>query len=371
MIEFVERSNIAEADWNDVVLDSPDGWVFALFAWQDLIVAVSEWGLRDHSFAVAAEGRLIAAVPLQFNPGTGGLGMSAWGGCGPIIRERIAGQQKSDLLNRIYENCRNIAVREKAARLEFAQSATTNACISNRYGVNHSLFHGFEDRSGLTQVIDLTPSLDDLWSGLSKNARNIIRRAEKSGFYATQVDWLEHLDRYYALHCETYKRTGVAPHPYAYFSGIAEKMGPSGHAALFAAFDDRGEVLAYHNDACFSSGALYHTGCSASNAQDKGANYLLLWRAIVASKEAGRMVYEVGPIFPNASDPKQRGLTLFKTRFGGSPRRAMRSTLIYPVKSDSGVAGHDAGLSDEVGIIGLSKIVAARILRGLRRSGSR
>ncbi|HRJ69307.1 MAG TPA: hypothetical protein PK812_06830, partial [Beijerinckiaceae bacterium] len=36
-------------------------------------------------------------------------------------------------------------------------------------------------------------------------------------------------------------------------------------------------------------------------------------------------LYDCGWIFPGASDGKQRGLTLFKTRFGGEPHRAFRA----------------------------------------------
>ena len=319
------RRDILSDNWDSVVLRSPDGWVFALYGWQELILGVRQWGLQDHSFAVSLEGKIAAVVPLQLHPANRILGISAWGGCGPILSGSVADEHRPAILSKIYETCSEVAATTHAVALEFSQPSVTQACINNIYGVNHSVFFGFEDRSGLTQVIDLKPSVDDLWKGLSKNARNIIRRAEKAGITARRVHWSEHLDSYYRLHRETYFRTGVTPHPVQYFSGISEKMAPSGYSALFAAFDGDGDVLAYHNDACLGPGVLYHTGCSADSAQDTGANYLLLWTAIVAAKQDGRLAYEVGPIFPGTDESKQKGLTLFKTRFGGSPRRALRS----------------------------------------------
>ncbi len=363
MITYVARSEFSETEWDSIVLHSPDGWVFALYGWQELILGVPQWGLQDHSFAVALDGKIAAVVPLQFHPASRILGISAWGGCGPILSGKISDEHKPAILSKIYELCSEIAEKTHAVALEFSQPAATEASVKNVFGVNHSVFFGFEDRSGLTQVIDLKPSVDDLWKGLSKNARNIIRRAEKAGITARRVPWPEHLDNYYRLHCETYFRTGVTPHPIQYFSGISEKLAPLGYSALFAAFDRDGDVLAYHNDACLGPGVLYHTGCSADSAQDTGANYLLLWTAIVAAKEDGRLAYEVGPIFPGTDDAKQKGLTLFKTRFGGSPRRAMRSRIVYPRKVEYGEVNDQLSSARYMRIRILAGRVAARFAR--------
>lgn len=155
------------------------------------------------------------------------------------------------------------------------------------------------------------------------------------------MDWPDHLENYYRLHCETYGRTGVEPHPHAYFAGIAERMAQRGNAVLLAALGGDGRVVAYHNDAWFGPGALYHTGCSSDDAQQTGANYLLLWKAMIMAKEAGKAFYEVGNIFPNTADRKQHGLTVFKTRFGGRPYRALRSFKEF---STSGGSIDDASI---------------------------
>lgn len=337
MIRFVKRHDLTAEAWDAIVAGSDDGWVFGLSGWQDLILAVSEWALVECSFALEWNGRLIAVVPLQFNPNTQTLGLSAWGGCGPVLVNDLTNSERTRALSEIYTHCAAIGSEHGARSMEFQQMAVTGASLANARGINFSLFHGFEDLSGLTQVIALDSDPDKLWAGLSKNARNIIRRAEKSGLRAERVDWLEHLPRYYDLHCETYNRTGVHPHPRAYFAGIAEKMALSGHAALFAALDTEDRVVAYHNDAWFRGGALYHTGCSSDDAQDRGANYLLLWKAILAARESGKSHYEVGPIFPTSTDRKQQGLTLFKTRFGGEPHRAFRSRRMLQVEADATV----------------------------------
>src|SRR3546814_11204033 len=81
----VPRAEIPADEWDDVVQGSPDGWVFGLYGWQELILAVERWGLQDHSFALRENGRLVAVVPLQFSPNGGVMASSGWGGAGPTL----------------------------------------------------------------------------------------------------------------------------------------------------------------------------------------------------------------------------------------------------------------------------------------------
>ena len=66
-------------------MSSPDGWPFALSSWRRLILAVDEWQLEDHSFAVFDGTQMCAVVPMQLDRRNGALGMTGWGGCGPVI----------------------------------------------------------------------------------------------------------------------------------------------------------------------------------------------------------------------------------------------------------------------------------------------
>src|SRR3546814_15950730 len=86
--------------------------------------------------------------------------------------------------------------------------------------------------------------------------------------------------------CETYRRTGVPPHPREYFEGIAKWTAPAEHSVLWRVRDASGAVIGYHNDACFGNGAYYHTGCSADGVGETGTGYLLFWEAMMG--EIGR-----------------------------------------------------------------------------------
>ena len=156
------------------------------------------------------------------------------------------------------------------------------------------------------KVISLEPPEEELWQGLSKTARNLVRRADKAGYRVTRVNWEASLDAYYDVHVETYARTGVPPHPKSYFGGIARYMAPSGASRLYALMSPAGEPAAFHNTIQLGAGANYHTGCSRTAVQADSAGYLLMWEALKAAKVDGAAWYDCGWIFPGARDSKQK-----------------------------------------------------------------
>jgi hypothetical protein len=135
------------------------------------------------------------------------------------------------------------------------------------------------------------------------------------------------LDEYYRVHVETYHRTGVRPHPRAYFAGIATTIAKDGHAVLWVGRDASNHPVAFHNCARFRDGSLYWTGCCETSHLPSGVNYLLFWHALAGAQEDGCGWYETGEAFPNTDDSKLKGLTLFKAKFGGELYRYYRGEI--------------------------------------------
>lgn len=330
---FVNFGDVPAAEWDRLVHGSPDGWVFGLSAWQRMILAVPRWALRDHSFAVYENGRMVAAMPLQWSPHSNRMSSSGWGGAGPMVGGWLTGEGRARVMRLVLDHAKELAVAANAAMLDFATSPVTRSSLAERWGVNPFAFYGYKDVSQVSQVIDLSKSGDELLADLSAKTRRILTDAEKAGIEVRQVDWAEYFEEYYSAHQETYARTGVSPHPKEYFSGIARSIAPAGNAELLAAFSRSGEVLGFNNCARFGEGAFYHTGCSRAAALDSGANHLLLWRSILAAKGKGCRWFDVGPIDPCSEHEKLRSLTVFKSRFGGEPHRCFRSEMALPVNS--------------------------------------
>lgn len=328
-LRFISRSEIEPAVWDDLVLSSPDGWIYSLHSWQDLTVAVAEWGFQDLGFGILDQDRLVAVVPLQYRPAHRAMASSGWGGSGPVIAGDLGEAERLAIFDAGYDECLAQAVAHGAERFDVQLAPVTDASRAVPPGSRPPGFERFDDRSGLSQLVDLSPSNEELWRGVAKNARWTIRKAREAGYQARQVSWPDYLDAYYETHIETYLRTGVTPHPKRYFEGIATRTAPLGHSALWAAFAADGRPVAFHNDAYFRSGAMYHTGCSAQQALTDGANYLLFWEAMIGAKKAGIAWFDCGAVFPDATGNKQAGLTTFKTRFGGTPGPLFRAETTF------------------------------------------
>jgi hypothetical protein len=294
-----------------------------------LILAVREWQLEDHSFAVFDGSQMCAVVPMQLDRRSGALGITGWGGCGPVIAGHESGRRRDLVRAAVVRMVDETAAKLGASAVRMSVPPVTASAIENSRGVNPFAFCGLKDCSGIAQVIDLSPNEATLWRGLSQTARQTVRKAEKGGITIVQANWAEMLDCYYRIHQENYLRTGVTPHPKSYFFGVAHEMADSGHSVLWAALDRKGDAIAFHNDMHFGAGAWYHTGCSTDAGLATGANYLLFWKSMLGAKAAGRRWYDCGEIFPPSADKKRSGLTLFKTRFGGEPHRFLKAAKKY------------------------------------------
>ena len=341
--------------------------MFSLFDWQELILSVNLWKLADYSFGLQLGGELVAVVPLQCDERSRTMGSSGWGGSGPVISAQSVVKARHKIMNAALEHSLQLAQQCGAAAFSLSVSPVTKTSVSAAWGVNPFVFHNLKDQSGLSQVIDLNASRDELWAALSADARYQIRKAQNLGMIVERADWGVSLDRYYDLHCETYQRTNVTPHPKEYFAGIAEHMAPGGYSVLWQCRSPHGQPMAFHNACWFGEGACYHTGASTAEAGKTGASYLLFWSAMMGAKASGIHWYDCGAIYPgDSATAKQKGLTLFKTKFGGQPHRLFAAGIDLGCHSSSA-----APIEKPASFFHLFKENCGRTLRSLTRFGLR
>jgi len=269
---------------------------------------------------------MVAVMPLQLMR-SGSL-VSSFGPAGPAVITGIPESYRQKILDRVFSHVLGIAVQTKAQRVEVSVSPLTRNSLACNRGINYLVQAGFEDVSTHTMIVNLRQSDDDLWSDLSKDARYNVRQARKAGYNIERGLWREWVDVYYRVHVETYRRTGVTPHPKAYFESIAHHVAGQGHAVLWVAKDAQGNPVAFHNCARFGKTSQYWTGCGEMDHLSSGVNYLLVWHALLGAKEDGCEWYEIGECFPNVKEGKLHGLTVFKSKFGGELHRLFKGTIV-------------------------------------------
>jgi hypothetical protein len=335
MLRFLPREPSLQGAWDELIRTSPDGWVFSTFAWQDVIGAVPRWGLEDRGFGVERDGKLVAVMPLHYVRAIRLLCSTGFGHGGPALSADVPGPAERKLTTAILDECRRRALELAATKFSISICPLTRRSLENRWGVNPLVMNGFFDCSTHTSILALDTEESRLWARLSQSARQAIRRAREAGYTVERVEWPLFLDRYYEIHQENYRRTGVTPHPREYFEGIATQIAARGHSVLWAAHSETGEVVAFHNSARFGTAGLYHTGCSRTEHLASGVNYLLLWEAILGARRDGLRWYEVGELFPGASSGKEFGLTVMKSKFGGEIHRTFRGEMLFNIETAS------------------------------------
>ncbi len=327
-MEIEQSTQISPGEWDAAVAISDDTWMFHTTRWIEMTASV--WPLDNRYFTARKNGRMVGGFALQVAPG----GRRPWirpraystkmGTGGPFAVKGLGAKARERTFLALNEAVLARGREQRLGGLECSLPPLAPKSMGNVRGINPLVALGWNDISTHTQIVDLSLPVPELESALSRLTRRKIKRSSAEGYTVAQEDWGKSLDEYYQVHQETYHRTGASPHPKAYFDAIAGQFAPQGNAVLWVCRNSAGEPVAFYNCARFAEGAVSWTACSRTGHGEAGVNYLLLWRSMLGAKEEGFRWYEVGEIFPGTSDEKLKGLSTFKSKFGGELYRFYR-----------------------------------------------
>jgi hypothetical protein len=180
-------------------------------------------------------------------------------------------------------------------------------------------------------TLDLTPSIEQLFSNLHKNSlQRRIRRAERERLSYVKGCSQAILDDFYRLLMITRRRHRLLPQPRAWFRNLVDCMSPNVEIRL--ARKD-GVPIAAVLTLIHRRTVVYKYGCSDERYHHLGGMPLLFWRVIEESNNARAEQLDLG-----RTDLDNRGLMEFKDRFGGT--RTRLTYLRYP-----GVAAGKGGVA--------------------------
>ena len=192
----------------------------------------------------------------------------------------------------------------------------------------HHLPDGIAERAGFratetpgwaSSVVDLTLTSEALRANLHQKWRNTLRKAESGGLAVDRAGDGAALEAFVAGHRRDLDAKGYA-------TGLDGPFMRSLHGAL-AATDGLEFLFARQGDghtvgavaiAKYGDTAEYLAGHNEPAGRSAGAGQLLLWRAILAMREAGFTRFDLGGMDP-AMTPA--GIYRFKDRMGGRPYR--------------------------------------------------
>jgi len=193
----------------------------------------------------------------------------------------------------------------------FERPNDTGADIVNVFSYENVDVPGFKKKTGLTTVIDLTKSEEELRAALRKRfIREQMEKGKKNGVtVCVGIDWHEFVPVYE----EFRKGKRIAsddPRVFAhclvagaYYDGTLV----SGGAFVADGIHIRALALASRRFA--SDGRMREVVGQA--------NRMLIWETILWAKREGYHLFDLGGIAPESADPTERSLAEFKEAFGG------------------------------------------------------
>jgi len=167
-----------------------------------------------------------------------------------------------------------------------------------------------------TQVLDLTPSEDELLRRMKPKTRYNIRLAEKKGVTIKQMDTDEGFAIFSKLYFETCKRQGYHGHTPTYHKSIWDALKET-QAHILVAFYNNTPLAAYelilHHETWY-----YIYGGSSTEYKQVMAPNLLMWEAIRLGKKLGAKQFDMWGSLPPQypATHSWAGFTRFKEGYG-------------------------------------------------------
>lgn len=167
-------------------------------------------------------------------------------------------------------------------------------------------------------ILDLEKTEEEILKEMRKTHRYLVKKASGMDIEIIRTKNIIDIDRFIDLYRQLASRKHFVPH-----RGIKEEF------EVLASQDEAVLFLAEYQKKIISGGlivfigdmAIYHHGVSSDDYRDIPASYLIQWEAIKEAKKRGKKLYNFWGIVPlDQPNHPWKGITLFKTGFGGERR---------------------------------------------------
>jgi hypothetical protein len=253
-------------------------------------------------------------------------GSTAWARSGPVIRVDLVNNQSS-LMREM------LAVLKAHVRKQgIGWIIITSEALYGSRMEETCRSAGFSQSDLATFVVDLRPSLEEIWQGLDPRVRGSVRKARKNGVAIEEATSDADIRAYFRMDVEMATVPGEFRPPEEHFvSGCRGLSGKSQGRLLVAKHDEQlvaGSLILHHQGfAAQHAHAIYREGRSVR------AGDLLVWQSLSAMKEFGCTRYdfvtvEVAP--PPGS--REAGVREFKAKWGGTLLKTPAYRYLSPMR---------------------------------------
>jgi len=296
-----------ERNWEEFISRQPRAPFLQSWAWGEFQEKV---GVSCRRFGLYQDGELIGVC--QALVGRRKLGNFVYVPRGPFL-----GNFSEEGAQMFLERLKSFAREEKVDYLRVEPQWESNEEIV-------SLLRGEKFRKaqvatsqagGVTLLLDLTCSEEELLAKMRKTTRYLIRSGEALGIDVERTSDPEMMGEFHRLMKETFRRQGFVPHPYTYLQTQFETLAPRRMAELALA-KYKGDILSAAITISYGDSVSYVHGASIRS--DVPSSYVLIWETIKEAKKDGYCYFDFWGVTPtNNPHHPWYGYSLFKRGFGG------------------------------------------------------
>lgn len=308
----VEVDQASASEWSEMLDQFSDANIYQTAAY-----GAVRWGeanlsrlvlKRDGEVVAIAQFRIIRPTPLKF-----GMAYLRWG----PLWEMNARPVDEEVVRRFARTIED----EYLVRRKLLVRILPNAFVgSTRAAMLQAAFPTFTEERGngaevyRTFVLDLTPSLEELRSGLDKKWRNQLTRSEKSNLAVTCSDDDEHYRSFCEMYRQMHARKGFATKVDIEEFGRMQALLPASQRMRVLICRENEVPVAGLVASAVGESAIYLLGATSDAGLNARGAYLLQWTLISWLKERGIRYYDLGGIDPNANP----GVFHFKKGLSGA-----------------------------------------------------
>lgn len=315
MIRIVEIKD--KKTWEDFVLSQPQNSFFQSWAWGEVEKIKKQKTKIKNLWRLGIYGHDGLVGVAQLVKVTARRGSFLHLRHGPIFRE-----WKKEYFDKLIKEVKKIADKGKIWFLRVSpliEDSIKNQDFFKKRGFRPVPLPGQDAETAW--LLKLNRSEKELLAEMRKTTRYLIRKAQKLGVQVVEGKTENDFKKFFQLYQKTAKRQAFVPH-----HGIKEEwqtLGSQNLARLFLA-KYQGKIMAGALIVFYGHQAIYHH--SGSLETNIPCSYALLWELIRQAKMAGKTIFNFwGVAPPTKPHHPWRGLTLFKTGFGGERREFIQA----------------------------------------------
>ncbi len=230
---------------------------------------------------------------------------------GPVVLN-----PNESILKEILNYIKVLAKEKKASFIRISpllKKEQENKNLFKRLKLIDSPMHSMDAETCL--ILDITKTEEELLRNMRKTHRYLIRKSTDMNIKIIRSKKLSDINKFLYLYRDLSKRKGFVPH--GDVKEEFEAFSKNDKAILLFAQFEKKLIAAALIDFVGNMG-IYHHGASLEAYRNIPASYLIQWEAILEAKKRGKKFYNFWGIVPlDKPNHPWKGLTLFKTGFGG------------------------------------------------------